>query len=134
MWYRMYREDTCTPGGKIVRQKHNIRLGPLSELPTRSSALQALSQKMAVQQKPSTGMTFSELVERWKTAVVPTIKTTTATYYQKLLRAHLVVAFGRSRISSIGRYEVETFLANQAMKYSRNSLRGMRVSLGRVFS
>jgi site-specific recombinase XerC len=79
-------------------------------------------------------MNFSELVERWEQAVVPTIKTTTANYYRKLVRAHLLPHFGRQQISTIGRYEVERFLADQAKDYCRNTLRGMRVSLGRVLS
>jgi integrase len=133
-WYGMFREDIRSPEGSIVRRQRNVKLGTVAELPTRRDALEALSRKMELQQEPSTEMTFSELVERWRTAVVPTIKLTTATYYQKLLRAHLLMAFGQCRISTIGRYEIETFLANRAMKYSRNTLRGMRVSMGRVLS
>ena len=69
-----------------------------------------------------------------KRLVVPTLKITTANYYQKLLRAHVKPAFGQQQISAIGRYDVEVFLAEQSKKYARNSLRGMRVSLGRVLS
>jgi len=89
---------------------------------------------MSLADRPSLEMSFSELAERWEQAVVPTIKTTTANYYRKLLRAHLLPHFGQQQISTIGRYEVERFLAEQAKTYSRNTLRGMRVSLGRVLS
>lgn len=89
---------------------------------------------MRLASKPSVEMTFSELVGRSEQAVVPTLKVTTANYCQKLLRAHITPAFGQQQISAIGRYEVEVFLAEQAKKYARNSLRGMRVSLGRVLS
>jgi integrase len=65
---------------------------------------------------------------------VPTIKASTANYYQKLIRAHILPHFGQQQISTIGRYEVEKFLAEQAKTYCRNTLRGMRVSLGRVLS
>ena len=79
-------------------------------------------------------MNLSQLVERWNAAVVPTIKTTTAAYYQKMLSAHVLGAFGHWEISTVGRYQVEFFLAEKAQKYRRNTLRGMRVSLGRVLS
>jgi integrase len=134
VWYGMYREDMRTPEGGIVRKQRNVRLGSIAELPTKAAAVRLLAQKMAINEKPSLEMSFSDLVERWKKAVVPTIKRSTANYYQKLLRAHLVPLFGGRGISSIGRYDVEIFLADQAKRYSRNTLHGMRVSMGRVFS
>jgi integrase len=82
----------------------------------------------------SVELTCSGLVERWKAAVVPTIKTPTATYYLKMLNVHVLPAFGRKEISSIGRYDVEAFLAERAQRYCRNTLRGMRVSMSRVLS
>jgi integrase len=134
VWYGMWREDARTPEGEIVRRQRNVRLGTLAQLPTRMAAYDRLTQQMAFPNKPSVELTFSELVERWEEAVVPTIKTTTANYYRKMLRAHLKLHFGQQEISAIGRYEVERFLAEQAKVYSRNTLRGMRVSLGRVLS
>jgi integrase len=65
---------------------------------------------------------------------VPTIRDTTATYYLKELTGHIVPAFGERNIQLIGRYEVERFLAERAPMFCRNTLRGMRVSLGRVLS
>jgi integrase len=134
VWYGMWRDDVRTPEGKTVRRQRNVRLGTLAELPTRTAAYEKLTQHMAIAGKPSLDMDFSELVRRWEEAVVPTIKATTANYYQKLLRAHILPHFGQQQISTIGRYEVEKFLAEQAKRYSRNTLRGMRVSLGRVLS
>jgi integrase len=85
-------------------------------------------------QKPSVQLTFSDLTERWTAAVVPTIKESTATYYKKMLKAHVIPVFGKREVSSIIRYDVETFLADRAKLFCRNTLRGMRVSLGRVLS
>lgn len=45
-----------------------------------------------------------------------------------------IPAFGERGIQAIGRYEVETFLAERAKMFCRNTLRGMRVSLGRVLT
>ena len=105
----------------------------MSELPTRASAYEELSRRMGEKQL-SVELTCSGLVERWKAAVVPTIKTPTATYYLKMLNVHVLPAFGRKEISSIGRYDVEAFLAERAQRYCRNTLRGMRVSMSRVLS
>jgi integrase len=133
VWYGMWREDIQRPDGSIVRRQRNIRLGTLNDLPTRSDAYEELSRRMS--QKPmSVELKFSELVERWKVAVVPTIKNTTATYYLKELNAHVVPAFRNREVTDIGRYDIETFLAERAPKYCRNTLRGMRVSMGRVLS
>ena len=133
VWYGMWREDIQKPDGTIVRRQRNIRIGTSSELPTRSAAYEELSRRMS--QKPmSVEMKFSELVERWKVAVVPTIKDTTAAYYLKELSAHVVPAFRDREVSDIGRYDIERFLAERAQRYCRNTLRGMRVSMGRVLS
>jgi len=74
-------------------------------------------------------LSFAELVERRKAAVVPSLKDSTAANYQYNLERYLVPAFGSHEINSLTRYDVETFLAEKAKMYSRNTLRGMRASL-----
>jgi integrase len=133
VWYGMFREDIRQPDGRVVRRQRNVRLGTLSEFPTRSAAYEELARRMGEQQH-SVGLSFSVLVERWKAVVVPTLRNTTAVYYTKMLKAHVLPAFGEKEISSIGRYDVEAFLAERAKMYCRNTLRGMRVSLGRALS
>lgn len=133
VWYGRFREDVLTPNGKLVRRPRNVRLGTINELPSRASAMIRLQQQIALQ-KPKTVMTFAELHKRWEVAEVPTMKTTTANYYQKILRAHLLPVFGNREIASIGREDVQVFLAEQAPKYTKNTLRGMRVSLGKVLT
>ena len=134
VWYGMWREDVQQPDGKTVRRQRNIRLGTIAELPTRSAAYEALSRQMGLSRRPSVAMKVSELCQRWQVAVVPTLKNTTAAHYQNALRAYIVPAFGQWEITSLGRYDVETFLGEQAKKYSRNTLRSMRVSLSLLFS
>lgn len=133
VWYGRFREDVLTPNGKIVRRTRNMRLGTTNELPSRASAVIRLQQKMALQ-KPKTVITLAELHKRWEAAEVPTMKATTANYYQKNLRAHVLPVFGNREISSISREDVQIFLAEQAPKYRRNTLRGMRVSLGKLLT
>jgi hypothetical protein len=99
-WYGMCREDIPQPDGQIIRRQKNLRLGTMSELPTRSSAYEELSRRMGEKQV-SVELTCSGLVDRWKAAIVPTIKTPTATYYLKMLNVHVLPAFGRKEISSM---------------------------------
>ena len=55
--------------------------------------------------------------------------------YNKMLLHHVLPAFGQRTTKSISRNDVELFLAEKAKAgYCRATLRGMRVSLGRVLS
>jgi hypothetical protein len=75
-------------------------------------------------EKPVMQMTFEDLTERWKTAVVPTLKTSTASYYLKILRSNIVPAFRKWSVSAIGRYDVECFMTEQAKAlYSEHATR-----------
>jgi integrase len=132
-WYGMWREDVPNPDGGFARRQRKVKLGPVSELPNRSMALAKLA--VLMNQKPSTRLAFSELFERWKAAVVPTLKESTANNYVYNLKQYVVPTFGNREVSALGRYDVETFLADKAkMMYCRNTLRGMRASLGRLLS
>jgi hypothetical protein len=83
--------------------------------------------------KPCPQTTFSELVQGWRANVVPTIKESTANYYNKMLDGHVIPYFGKIEISRIKSYDVEQFLALKTQQgFCRNTIRGMRVSLGRV--
>ena len=95
VWYGMWREDAPTPEGQVVRRQRNVRLGTLAGLPTRMAAYDKLTQQMAIAGKGSLEMNFAELVRRWEESIVRTIKTTTANYYLKMLRAHLKPHFGQ---------------------------------------
>jgi excisionase family DNA binding protein len=134
VWYGGWRKDVPLADGGFTRQQVKRRIGTVIEFPTKSAAYEELSRLMGSSGKPSIEMTFAELEKRWREAVLPTIRETTADYYSKILNAHIVPVFGHDPINSIGRYDVEKFLASRSGKYCRNSLRGMRVSMGRVLS
>ena len=128
VWYGTYREDVKTPTGQIERRQRQVRLGTLAELPTKNAARNKLS---AILQNPSPleGTTFQELATRWQSAEGPTLKTSTLQHYTNALRAYVLPVFGKQTITSINREHVQTFLAVQAAKYSKSSLRSMRVVL-----
>src|SRR5579872_6575530 len=132
-WYGRFREDVPQADGQIVRRTRNVRLGTLNELPTKAAARNKLSEKLR-NPHPSMEMNFRELSERWQLVAMPTLKPSTAAHYRNALRAYLIPAFGKRKIATIGRFDVETFLSQQSKKYSRSSLRSMRVSFSLVLS
>src|SRR5215831_19312866 len=127
VWVGMWREDV--DGTRRQRKK---TLGTVAELPNRSDAVERLANYM--KQKPTTRLTFAELVEKWKLTVVPTLKDSTAANYQYNLERYLVPAFGKHEISALTRFDVETFLVGKSKAYSRNTLRGMRAALQGVLT
>ena len=132
-WYGRFREDVRQADGHIVRKTRNVRLGTSTELPTKAAARTKLADQLQYSSS-STELNFCELWERWQAVVAPTLKTSTANHYHNALRAYVVPSFGKRQVSLIGRYDVETFLAEQAKKYSRNTLRSMRAALGILLS
>jgi hypothetical protein len=83
MWYGIFRQDVPQPNGEAKRKQVFVRLGPVSEYPNRYMAEELLRQEMNA--KPCSQTTFSELVQGWRGNVVPTIKESTANYYNKML-------------------------------------------------
>ena len=132
-WYGRFREDVPQADGQIVRRSRNVRLGTVTELPTKTAARSKLADHLQ-NSDPSVEMDFCELSERWHAVVLPTLKLTTGAHYRNALRAHVIPAFGKRKISTIGRFDVETFLSQHSKKYSRSTLRSMRVSLSLVMS
>ena len=75
-------------------------------------------------------MAFHELAERWQTAVGPTYKASTLDHYTNALSAYVLPTFKDKRIAAINREMIQNFLAEQAEKYSKSTLRSMRAVLG----
>jgi hypothetical protein len=132
-WYGRFREDVPQADGQIVRRSRNLRLGTLTELPTKAAARNKLADQLR-NSDPSVEMNFGELSERWETIAIPTLKLSTGAHYRNALRAYVIPAFGKRKISTIGRFDVETFLSQHSKQYSRSTLRSMRVSLSLVMS
>jgi integrase len=131
-WFGVFRADVVDAGGNVTRKQKRIRLGSVSDLPTKNAAKQELQKHMMVS-KPSVEMTLSELVERWQAAVVPTLKHSTASVYNSGLKV-VLQTFAKTPINKLGRYEVELFLAAKSKQYAKNSLREFRASLSRLMS
>ena len=134
IWFGVFREDVRKADGTLERRQRKIRLGTLSELPTKYAAMNELQKHLTLNSKPSVEMTFSELFEKWQEVVVPTLKTSTANVYTRALRSRIVPTLGEIPINKIGRYEIELFLAVKSKRYAKNTLRELRSSLSRVLS
>jgi hypothetical protein len=134
VWFGMFREDVRKADGTLERRQRKIRLGTLSELPTKYAAMNELQKYLALNSKPFVEMTFSELFEKWQEVVVPTLKTSTANVYTRALRSRILPTLGETPINKIGRYEIELFLAVKSEMYAKNTLRELRSSLSRVLS
>jgi site-specific recombinase XerC len=110
----------------------NVRLGTLSELPTKFAAQEELRKRMQTTKAPSVQMTVTELVDAWNESVSPTLKPSTAAVYQRALRARVLPTLGQVGLQQLGKHEVGVFLAEKGQLYSRNTLRELRSSLSRV--
>jgi integrase len=132
VWYGMHREDVRKQDGTLARRQRNVRLGTLSELPTKFAAQEELRRRMQTIKAPSVQMTLTELVDRWNESVAPTLKPTTAGVYQKALQARILSTLGQMTANQLGKHEVGVFLAEKGRMYSRNTLREIRSSLSRV--
>ena len=128
VWYGMFREDIRKPDGQIERHLRKVRLGTVTELPTKSAARNCLLEHLRVS-STTADMSFQELTERWEKAEGATMKNSTLSHYQHTLRAYVLGTFGKRKIAAINREEIQNFLTEQARKYSESSLRSMRVVL-----
>jgi len=134
VWYGWWRVDVPLAEGGFTRRQIKRRIGAASEFTTKSAAYEELARLMGDLGKPSAEMTFAELHRKWESAVVPTIHKSSADHYQYVLRSYILPVFGRNKIQSIGRYDIETFLAAKAHTYCKSTLHGMRVAVGKVLS
>ena len=133
-WYGIWREDVLDADGKMKRRQRNVRLGTMAELPTQRAARDALAQHTGASLNPRVEMTLSEVFERWQKVTSLSLKSTTYGHYVNALESYVLPGFGKCRIDSIERYAVESFFATQAIKYSRSTIRSMRISFGLLLS
>ncbi|MBB5056905.1 integrase [Granulicella aggregans] len=134
VWYAMFRVDLRTEDGGLKRKQRNVRLGTLSELPTKFAAQQKLTALLG-ETKTEVQMTLTQLSKKWTESVLPTLKHTTGNGYLKTLRTHILPAFGSAQVAAIHRSEVERFLADKAMRgYRRNTLKSMHSALSALLT
>jgi integrase len=136
-WKGRYRLDM--PDGSRVQKK--VTIGFKAEYPTKTAARDKFDEirrslQREVESQPIVGpkvdrkpSSFSELVERWKTAEGTALGDSTLKHYSNALRAQVIPQFGTWKIEEITREEIQKFLNEKAKNYSKSSLRSMRVTL-----
>lgn len=129
VWYGKFRQDVRTPEG-IQRRQRLVRLGPVSEFPTKNAARDKLAELMSIQERGPLVMDidFAQLAKRWEEAEGPTMKASTRERYRRTLNGYLVPSFGDRKIADISREDIQRYLADKAQRYSTSILRSMRVA------
>jgi integrase len=124
------REDCPNPDGSARRIQHQVKLGTLAELPTKTAARRKLEELMSKKTETplAKDMTFQELAERWMAAVGPTKKASSLDTYKRALR-YVLPTFGRYEIKTINKERIQLFLAETARKYSHSVLKASRTVL-----
>lgn len=127
-YYGTARIDT--PEG---RKPINIRLGAVTEFATKTAARDKLQQIIAEMTKPGAvvptakAKKFSDLAAEWKATEGVALGHSTLQHYSSALRAYVLPEFADRDIRTINRKAIQDCLAKQAEKYSRSSLRSLRL-------
>ncbi len=135
VWYAMFREDVRSSDGEMARRQRNVRLGTLSELPTKNAARNKLADLLRTSNAPanmSANMDFRTLVERWQKAEGPTMKPSTFDHHRTALPGYVLPVFKNRKIAAISREDVQIFLAENAKKYSQSTLKSMKVAMSKT--
>jgi hypothetical protein len=127
MYYGTFRIDT--PEG---RRSVNIPLGTKKELPTKTAARDKLAAIISATKQGSVvptakAMKFSHLAAEWKATEGAALGQSTLQHYISALRAYVTPDFANRDIRTINRKAVQDCLTKQAEKYSRSSLRSLRL-------
>jgi integrase len=74
-------------------------------------------------------MRYSDMVSKWDKSEGPALGKSTMDHYSNALRAYVLPTWKDYRIDGIQREDISNFLNSQAAKYSRSSLKSMRLVL-----
>jgi len=72
-----------------------------------------------------TNRLFSDLVDRWKASVGPSLGKSTFQHYCNALRAYVLPYFKDHQFQAITNEEIQKFINQQAKRYSASSLYGV---------
>jgi integrase len=82
----------------------------------------------------SSPVKFSELVEKWKASECASLGDSTRAHYTNALRSLVPPAFQERMIAGIQRNDITSLINQQAERYSRSSLRSLRLTLKMVLA
>ncbi len=113
---------------KVTQRKDLEQSGTLNAL---DSLLRPINHG---RQRPQSTLLFAASKrDQWVPAVIPTLKPSSAAYYEKLLRIHSLPAFGSRQLREIIRVEAQSFLVEKGRTgLSGSTVHGTRTALSRV--
>jgi hypothetical protein len=136
-YYGTFRIDN--PDGS--RTPKQIRLGTVKELPTKTAARTKLDEIIKKMTAPDAQpevepevKKFSALAEEWKMCEGAALDSSTLKHYSDALRAYILPTFKDTDIVTITRQTVQEFLVRQAKKYSKSSLKSMKLVLRMILT
>jgi hypothetical protein len=118
--------------------RRSVVLGPVAEIPTVREARQMLSDLLrkvnSGEYRPQSAWTFRRFVEdRWKPDVFPTLKFSSKQFYNNMLNAHLIPAFGDTQLRLITRASVQSFISAKAQSdLSWKTVKLIRTAFGTI--
>jgi integrase len=116
VWVARWWEEIINPDGSIGRRRRAEVLGTVTELSSRSHAMELLTKRLnpinsGMHRPQSTRTFFSFVREDWLPVVLPTLKYATQKNYRYFLDVHLLPTFGAHPLCDIKRETVQSFLA-----------------------
>ncbi len=118
VWIARWREDVLLPNGNVGRVRRGIRLGAVTDLPTRRDAQVRLDERLLpINQgavRPESVIEFGVFVEQqWKVLVLPTFKRTTQHGYQAVLKVHVLPTWKEVALRDIDRFTIQRWVTDR---------------------
>ena len=140
VWVARWWEEVINPDGTIGRRRRAEVLGTVTEIGSRSRAMDILSRRLVpincgIRRAQSTRCFADFIAHDWLPAMLPTFKYATQKHYRFMLDFYLVPTFGKSPLGEITREWVQSFLAAKLQAgLSWKTVKLIRQALGRVLS
>ncbi|MGA2979617.1 MAG: tyrosine-type recombinase/integrase [Terriglobales bacterium] len=140
VWVARWWEDVSGRNGAVERVRRSEILGTVADIPTRREAEQILADRLRPinrgESRPNSSRTFRDYAEsNWLPEVLPTLKYSSAKYYQYMLRTHLYPTVGHVQMRLITRDVVQQVLSEKLRSgLSWNTVKRLRVVLGTVMA
>src|SRR6185437_1871244 len=118
VWVARWWEDVIHTDGTFGRLRRSEVIGTVADYPTRSRAMQVLSQRLGSinsgKTRPQSVRTFGDFAkDDWMPVVLPALKYATQKHYKYMLDVHLVPAFGKRQLRELSREELQSFLSQK---------------------
>lgn len=116
VWVGRWREDERLPDGTRCRRNRKVVIGTLAQFPTKRLAQRELERRLAhinsLDYRPQVAITFGNLVEKWKSSVLPQFKLSTQKHLESDINHHLLPKFGDVLLREITAERVQAFVAD----------------------